>query len=89
MDAFTPRNAIKYVVKSAIHIKTARLTERTIVDHTSFEEDDFVVDISSNLVGWYVSDKLKPYTDVVVDKTADKVAEFRANRAAKKNTDNK
>lgn len=84
--AFTARNVAKYVVKAAIHGKVQQLTADAIVDYTRFEEDDKVVDISSHVVGWAVSDRLKPYTDKMVDKTADKIADVRAKRAAKKDT---
>jgi hypothetical protein len=71
MDAFTPRNAAKFVVTSIIKVKTAQKTEEIITDYTHFEEDDMVVDIAGGLVGWWLGDKLKPYTDKMVDKTAD------------------
>lgn len=72
--AFTARNVAKFVVKAVVHGKTAQLTEQAIVDRTQFEEDDIVVDIAGNVVGWYVSDRLKPLTDAAVDKTFDFVA---------------
>lgn len=71
MDPFTPRNAAKFVVTSIIKVKAAQKTEDLITDYTQFEEDDLVVDITGGLVGWWVGDKLKPYTDKMVDKTAD------------------
>jgi hypothetical protein len=82
---FTARNVAKYVVQAAVHGKVAQLTEDAIVDYTRFEEDDKIVDISSHVVGWCVSAKLKPLTDKMVDKTADFIADKRAKRAAKKN----
>jgi hypothetical protein len=85
MEAFTLRNAAKYVAKAIIHFETASLAETAITDHTRFEEDDMIVDISSHLAGWYVSDKLKPVTDKMVDKTADFIAAKREARKAKKN----
>lgn len=81
---FTARNVAKFVVKAAVHSKVAQLTEDAIIDYTRFEEDDKIVDISSHVVGWYVSDKLKPVTDRMVDKTADFIVAKRAKRAAKK-----
>lgn len=83
---FTPRNVAKFVVKLAVAGRVAQFTENTITDYTRFEDDDFIVEASSHLVGWLVSDKLKPYTDKMVDKTADFIVEKRANRAAKKDT---
>lgn len=85
--AFTARNVMKYVVKAAVHSAVAQRAEDIITDYTQFEEDDAVVKISSHCVGWYVSDKLKPVTDRMVDKTADFIAEKREARAAKKETE--
>jgi hypothetical protein len=80
---FTPRNAAKFVVKAVVHFQTAKAVETVMVDYTRFEEDDMIVDISGHLVGWYVSDKLKPLTDKAVDKVADKIVERRAKKADK------
>lgn len=84
MSPFTPRNAAKYIAKAIVHGKVASVTEDIIIDYSRFEEDDTIVDISSHLVGWYVSDKLKPLTDKMVDKTADFVVAKRDARKAKK-----
>lgn len=84
MEAFTARNVAKYIVRAAIHSQVASATETAIINHTRFEEDDFVVDVASNVVGWGVSAQLKPWSDRVVDRTADFIAEQRAARAAKK-----
>jgi len=77
---FTPRNAAKFVVRGVVYIKTAQITKHAIVDRTRFESDDMIVQISGNLVGWYVADKVKPYTDKMVDVAADKIAERRAKK---------
>lgn len=78
--AFTTRNVAKFVVKAIVAGRTARIAEDVITDYTRFEEDDMIVDISSSVVGWYVSDKLKPYTDKMVDKTADFIAAKRGKQ---------
>lgn len=83
---FTPRNVAKYVAQAIVAGKTAQLTEDAIVDHTRFEEDDMIVDISSHLVGWFVASKLKPVTDRAVDVTADFIAAKREEYKAKKDT---
>lgn len=82
--AFTPRNVTKYVVNTGIKLTVASLTRNAIVDHTEFDEDDKIVNITAAVVGWGVSDLVKPQTDKIVDKVADKVAERRAQRADKK-----
>jgi hypothetical protein len=84
MEAFTPRNVAKFIAQAAIAAKTSSLTKTAITDHTKFEEDDMIVDISGHLVGWYVSDKLKPVTDGMVDKAADWIAVRRAKKDQKK-----
>lgn len=91
MDAFTPRNVAKYVVQAVIASKVSDFAEDTIVEHTKFEEDDMIVDIASHVIGWGVSAKLKPYTDIAVDRTADFiVAKREAYKSKKKdNTEEK
>jgi hypothetical protein len=81
---FTARNVAKFILKSIVATKTADLTAETIAEHTNFEEDDMVVDLGSKVFGWYVSDRLKPVTDKIVDSTADFVTEKREARKAKK-----
>jgi hypothetical protein len=77
---FTPRNVAKFVVKAIVAGRAAQLAEDAITDYTRFEEDDMIVDISTSVIGWYVSDKLKPYTDKMVDKTADFIAAKRGKK---------
>jgi len=84
MEAFSARNVVKYVVRAAVHGRVADITTTIITDHTRFEEDDTVVEITSHVVGWGVASRLQPYTDQMVDKVADFVNEKRAARAAKK-----
>jgi hypothetical protein len=85
---FTPRNVVKYIVKAAVYARVTSITEDVIVDYTRFEEDDFVTKTGSKVVGWYVSDRLKPVTDKMVDKTADYIVAKREARATKKNKTN-
>lgn len=86
---FTTRNIAKYVVVAAVHGKVAQLTKHAIVDHTELEEDNIIVGLGSHVIGWGVADKLKPYTDRAVDKTADFIADKRDKRRAKKNAKKK
>lgn len=88
LPPFTPRNVAKMVVKTAVQLKTAAVTQRAIADHSSLESTDIPVRITGALVGWYVSEKVKPYTDLAVDKTADFVVEKRENRRIKKQKKN-
>lgn len=83
--AFTARNVTKWIAKSLVAAKTADLTADAIADHTQFNEDDLVVDLGSKVIGWYVSEKVEPVTDGIVDRTADFVTGLRTKRQAKKN----
>lgn len=77
MPPFNVRNVAKFVAKAIVASKAADLTADAIADHTKFEEDDLAVELSSRVVGWYISEKLEPVTDAVVDKTADFVKKLR------------
>lgn len=81
MPAFTPRNVSKFVVKAIVGQKATDLTRDVIVDHTQYEETDLAVKIPSRLVGWYIAEKVEPFTDRLVDKTAD----WYSARKSKKN----
>lgn len=87
MPPFNARNVAKYVAKFVVAAKTAQAAETLITDHTSLEEDTIIVDLASKMTGWYVSDKLEPYTNAAVDKAADKIADYRAKKQEKKNTE--
>jgi hypothetical protein len=78
---FTPRNIVKFVAKSYVHSFTASVVEEQIVERTDHEEDDFIVQTTSHIAGWFVSERLKPVTDRMVDKAADWIV---ARKNAKK-----
>lgn len=86
---FTARNVAKMVLKTVVATKTAEITADAMVDYTSLEEDSITVNIGSKVIGWYISSKLEPVTDAVVDKSADFITEQRAKRAAKKTSEEK
>jgi hypothetical protein len=83
---FTPRTVAKYVASYTIMYHTANRTEEVLVNHTALEEDTFAVEISGKVVGAYVAHKFKPYTDKLVDKTADRIVAFREKRQATKDS---
>lgn len=83
--AFTARNVTKFVAKAIVAAKTAEITADAIEDHTSYSKDDLPVDLGSKVVGWYISEKLEPVTDKIVDTVADFVTAKREARQAKKN----
>jgi hypothetical protein len=81
---FTPRNVAKYAVTFVIKSKVVKAVKVAADDYTRFESDDTVVKVSANIIGWGVSAKLKPYTDKVVDKTADFVVARREKKDQQK-----
>jgi hypothetical protein len=84
MKPFTARNASKFVAKSIVTLGVAKQTAEIVDDYTQLDEDDNIVTIGSTLVGWYVSDKLKPVTDKIVDTTFDFVIAQRVKHQVKK-----
>jgi|1185.fasta_scaffold1979742_2 hypothetical protein len=86
---FTARNVAKFLAKAVVATKTARLTADVVADHTNYEKDDTVVDLGSQVVGWYISAKLEPVTDKIVDTTADFVTEQRNKRQARRDAKKK
>lgn len=74
---FTARNVAKFIAKSLVAYKTAELTADVIAENTRYEPDDFVVDVGSKCVGWYISEKLDPVTSAIVDRSADFITEQR------------
>lgn len=83
---FTARNAAKHAVKAAISMQVTQLAKNALADYVGLDDDSKTVKIGAYMIAWAVSDKLQPYTDKAVDKTADFIAAKRAARSAKKNT---
>lgn len=83
MPDFTARNVAKYVARTIVGTKTAQLTTDAITDYTRFDDDDTIVNITAGIVGWYVSDRMRPVTDKMVDVTADRIVAFREKRQNK------
>lgn len=71
MDNFTVRGAAKFAVRSIVAMKATSLAKDAMTDYTALEEDSMTVRIGSKLIGSFVSTKAAPYTDKIVDKTAD------------------
>lgn len=85
MDAYTPREVAKMLVKTMIVAKTAQITANTLEDRTGIDKDSKTAHVAGQFVGWSVVFAVKPYTDAAVDQTADWINARRAARAAKKN----
>lgn len=78
---FTPRNVAKYAVTFVIRTKVVKLVKNAADDYTRFENDDITVRVSANIIGWGISAKLKPFTDKVVDRTADYIVAKREKKS--------
>lgn len=74
---FTPRNVAKFVVTTAVQVKTSMMTRQFVASHSAFESTDTPVVVGAAVVGWYVSEKVKPVTDKAVDQVADFIVEKR------------
>jgi hypothetical protein len=86
METFTVRGATKWVVRSAIALKVTSLAKDAMVDYTALEEDSIAVKLGSKVIGSFVSTKLAPYSDKIVDKTADYVVAKRAKKDTEEDT---
>lgn len=79
-NPFTIRNAAKFALKVIVSTKVKETSKDIISNQLDRDEDDNIVSIPAHMIGWYVSEKLEPITDGMVDKTADWLA---ARKAAK------
>lgn len=84
-----PRTAAKWIVSSIIAIKTIDLVENAAGDYTRFEKDSLAVRLGAGAISLAVTSKTTPYTDKMVDKTADFIVAKREKMRAKKNTEKK
>jgi hypothetical protein len=81
----TPSEFAKSAMSLGISATTATVAHDQIEQHTDWADDHpKVVDTGSVMLGWYVSAKLRPVTDAVVDKTASALASRKARKAARK-----
>ena len=79
----------KWLLNSAVAMKTAQLAADTVADYTRFEKDSLAVRLGSGAIGMVVARKLEPATDAIVDKTADFIVEKRNKFRSRKNNDKK
>jgi hypothetical protein len=88
----TARFVAKRVAQAIVASQVSKFTRCKISDYTRFDNDDTIVEVGSDVVGWLVSEQLAPVTDKIVDKTTDFVAtkrQQRKERKAKKNAEEK
>jgi hypothetical protein len=79
----------KWLLNSAVAMKTAQLAADTVADYTRFEKDSLAVRLGSGAIGMVVARKLEPATDAIVDKTADFIVEKRNKFRSRKNNNKK
>lgn len=82
------RDVAKWLLNSAVAMKTAQITVDSIDNYTNFDKDSMAVKLGGGAVGMVVARKLEPITDAIVDKSTDFVVEkykkFRDKKNAKK-----
>lgn len=87
----TPRNVVKYMVRTFVSIKATSMSKDAIIRRTSYEKDNIPLRLVTGVIGWYVSYKLTPLTDKMVDLTADFIVakrdQWKAWKAKKKETE--
>ena len=83
-EDLTPRNIAKYTVSTIISMRAAGIARNGMDNYTRFDGDSRVVLVASNVVGMYVAGMVQPYTDFVVDKTADFIVAKREERKTNK-----
>ena len=79
------RDVAKWLLNSAVAMKTAQVTVDTIDNYTNFDKDSMAVKLGGGAVGMVVARKLEPVTDAIVDKTANFITEKRNKFRTKKN----
>jgi hypothetical protein len=86
MDAESlPRNVAKWLILSAIDLKTTQIVRDAADNYTRFDKDSMAVKLGAGAVGMVVAHACMPVADKIVDTSASFIAERRAKRSAKKN----
>lgn len=73
---FTPRNVAKFAAKSTVATIVAKAVKDVIIAKYPQAETLNAAGLAGTVTGWYVSEKLEPYTDDLVDYVADEYVEF-------------
>ena len=77
--AFTKRNVAKYVANSLVSFAVGATVTRVLKNNIPATETANIAVIVGGVSGWYVSQKLQPYTD----KAADDVIDYLENAKRK------
>lgn len=80
-----PRQVAKWLVVSAIDLKTTQIAANTVDNYTGFDKDSLAVKLGTGAIGMVVAANLKPVTDKYVDKAADFINLKRMEFVTKKN----
>ena len=81
---FTPRNVAKFAAKSMVATIVAGGVKDVLI--MQFPQTQYlkVAGLTGSIAGWYVSDKLQPYTDDIVDFVADEYGTVMEKKRSKK-----
>lgn len=80
----TKMDIANFTADVAVSAVIRRALVTVITSNTDKNDDDILVAVSTTVVAWYASERLKPYTHEAVAFAANKLSTFRDNRLAKK-----
>ena len=75
MFPMTKLEIAQYAASMIVALKTTRICEDQIAQHTQFDTDGIPVKVGCTVAGQVVAYKTKPYTDVAVAKAANWLSE--------------
>lgn len=84
MFELTPVTIAQHAVRQIIALNVASACTTAIDNYTEIDPDSITVKVGTGVVGQYVAYKAKPITDPMVQKTADRINGWKANRRNKK-----
>jgi len=86
MEQFTPRNVAKFSAKHVIGAMVGKAVKDILLSTIPATEKLKIAELSGAISAWYVSGKLEPVTDDLVDFAADEILEYRIKRHIAKHT---
>lgn len=70
----TKTQIAQYALKTLVALVVTDKTATAIANNTDYNTNDITVRVGSGVAGWWVAEKLSPYTDAAVEKVADKLS---------------
>lgn len=67
----------KWTAETIVAANVTAATQHALTEYTEIDTDSKPVEVGTGLFGWYVSQKLSPVTDAIVDRTADRVVAWK------------